>query len=110
MLLRYIEDATLKKSIQEKQPNGTNLETSLKPIKTYKVQAQELTDEISASIYGANIYKMLRIRSVKKDLESYLYARATNKADNISLYYVFIGGRKYKVKAVNQKGIDLELV
>ena len=110
MLLRYVEEATLKKAIQEKQANGTTIEKSLQKIKTYKVQSQELTDEISASIYGASVFKMLRIRSIKKDLENYLYARATNKTDNISLYYVFIGGRKYRVKAVNQKGIDLELV
>lgn len=110
MLLRYLEEATLKKSIQEKQANGTKVETSLDTIKKYKVQSQELTDEISASIYGANVFKMLRIRSVNKDLEDYLYARATNKEDNISMYYIFIKNRKYKIKAVNQRGIDLELV
>lgn len=109
MLLRYLENAYLKKATKTKQPNGTYIE-ELEDVEIYKIQTQELDDEISASVYGANVYKMLRIRSIKKDLESYLYARATNKTDNISLYYVFIGGRKYRVKAVNQKGIDLELV
>ena len=110
MLLRYLENATLKKTIQEKQANGTILEVGLEDKGTYKVQSQELSDEISASIYGASVYKMLRIRSINQDLEDYLYARATNKLDNISLYFVFLGDRKYRVRAVNQKGVDLELV
>ena len=83
---------------------------SLEIIKRYDVQTQELSDEISASIYGANIYKMLRIRSINKKLENYLYGKANNKADNISNYYIFINERKYKIKAVNQSGIDLELI
>jgi 5-carboxymethyl-2-hydroxymuconate isomerase len=109
MLLRYIEDATLLRTTKTKQDNGTYTETT-ETLKTYKVQTQELTDEVSFSIYGANIFKMLRIRSVDGKLEEYLYARANNKVDNISMYIVEIGQYQYKVKAVNQKGVDLELV
>jgi 5-carboxymethyl-2-hydroxymuconate isomerase len=109
MLLRYIEDATLLKTEKNKQDNGTYIE-SASEVKKYKVQTQELTDEVSFSIYGANIFKMLRIRSVDKKLEEYLYARANNKADNISMYIVKIGQYQYKVKAVNQSGVDLELI
>lgn len=83
---------------------------TLECIKKYSIQTQELSDEISASIYGANIYKMLRIRSVNKELENYLYDKTNNKQDNISYYYIFIKNRKYKIKAVNQSGIDLELI
>lgn len=83
---------------------------TLECIKKYSIQTQELSDEISASIYGANIYKMLRIRSVNKELENYLYYKTNNKQDNISYYYIFIKNRKYKIKAVNQSGIDLELI
>ena len=83
---------------------------SLEFVKKYNIQTQELSDEISASIYGANIYKMLRIRSINKVLENYLYDKTTNKIDNISNYYIFIKNRKYKIKAVNQSGIDLELI
>ena len=53
---------------------------------------------------------MLRIRSTNKVLENYLYDRATNKSDNISMYYIVIKNRNYKIKAVNQSGIDLELI
>lgn len=109
MLLRYIEDATLYKTEKTKQENGTYTET-LENLKTYKVQTQELTDEISVSMYGANIYKMLRIRSIDYKLEEYLYAKVNNKADNISLYIISIGRYQYRIKAVNQKGIDLEVI
>lgn len=99
----------MQKATKTKQPNGTYTET-LNDVGKYVVQPQELTDEISASIYGANVYKMLRVRSVNKDLENYLYDKATNKLDNISSYYVVIKNRKYKINAVNQSGVDLELV
>jgi len=109
MLLRYLERATLKKSTKTKQPNGTYLET-LVVQDIYNVQTQELTDEISASIYGANVYKMIRIKSIKHKLEDYLYTKVNNKLDNVSNYYVMINDRTYKIVAVNVKGIDLELM
>ena len=109
MLLRYINQATLKKATKTKQTNGTYKET-LEDVKKYNVQVQELTDEISASIYGANVYKMIRIKSIRSELEDYLYTKVNNKSDNISNYYVFINKRKYKIVSVNPKGIDLELI
>lgn len=109
MLLRYLENAVLNKATKNKENNGTYTET-LTPIKTYRVQEQELNDEISASIYGANVYKMLRIKSVNQKLENYLYTKVNNKEDNISFYYIFIKSKKYKIVAVNASGIDLEWV
>lgn len=109
MLLRYLKGSVLKKATKTKQPNGTNIE-QLEDVSSYKIQEQELDDEISASVYGANVYKMLRIKSVKGDLEEYLYTKVNNKADNISNYYIFINNRRYKIVAVNARGIDLELV
>ena len=109
MLLRYIKKAELKKATKTKQANGTYTE-SLENVKKYKVQIQDLNDEISASIYGANIYKMMRIRSVREVLEKYLYKKVNNKQDNISNYYIFIDERKYKIVSVNSKGVDLELI
>lgn len=109
MLLRYLETATIKKATKSKQENGTYKET-LTIVKSYRVQEQELNDEISASIYGANVYKMLRIKSVNKELEDFLYTKVNNKQDNISLYYIFINSKKYKIVAVNTSGIDLELI
>ena len=109
MLLRYLEDATLLKITKAKQSNGTYLKYETE-VKKYKVQAQELTDEVSVSMYGANIFKMLRIRSVDFKLEEYLYEKTNNKADNVSMYELKLGQYQYRIKAVNKKGIDLELI
>ena len=109
MLLRYLEYITLQKATRTKRPNGTP-EDTFQNIKRYKVQEQELDDEVSASIYGANLYKMIRIKSVRQELEDYLNTKVNNKEDNISNYYIMLNNKRYKIKAVNVKGIDLELI
>ena len=109
MLLRYLETITLKKGTKTKQKNGSHLETYEK-IKDYQVQIYELDDEISASIYGANLVNMLRIKSPLSQLETVLKAKLNNKADNISQYYIFINEAKYRIKSVNSKGVEIELV
>ena len=109
MLLRYLENAVLSKATKTKEANGTYTE-QLSKVRDYKVQERELDDEISASIYGANVHKMLRIKSPKKELENYLYPKVTNNQDNVSDYYITIKNRRYKIVSVNSQGIDLELV
>ena len=109
MLLRYLENAYLKKATKTKQENGTYIET-LEDVKIYRVQTQKLNDEIAVTVYGANVYKMIRSKSVRNKLEEYLYAKVNNKQDNVSNYYIFINNRKYKIVSVNVKGIDLELI
>ena len=109
MLLRYLKTATVKKATRIKPPNGTYTET-IKKVQDFRVQEMELDDEISASIYGANVNKMLRIKSPRGVIESYLKTKVNNKEDNIIYYYVFIDANKYKVISVNSKGVDLELV
>lgn len=109
MLLRYLVFATLKKATKTKQDNGTYTET-LQTIGGFRVQPQELNDEVSASVYGANLYRMLRIKSAQQRLEAYLNSKVDNIDDNISMYYIILNNRKYKIVSVNSKGIDLELV
>lgn len=109
MLLRYLEEVTLKKSEAIKQPNGSRIE-EYKTIGKYKVQKQEIDDQISASIYGASIVNMLRIKTPLSDLENLLKSKLNNTTDNISKYFIFISEAKYKIKSVNSKGIDIELV
>lgn len=109
MLLRYLKRVELKKSVINKTVNGSRTE-SYEPIKKYDVQIQELDDEVSASIYGASLVNMLRIKTPLSTLEKLLRTKLNNKTDNISKYYVFIDGNKYKIKAVNNRGIDIELV
>lgn len=109
MLLRRLEKIALKKVVKTKQSNGSYVETFQK-IKDYDIQRQELDDEISANIYGANIVNMLRIKSPLKNLECYLNTKLNNKSDNISQYYIFINEAKYRIKSVNSKGVVIELV
>lgn len=109
MLLRYLKRVELKKSVINKTANGSRTET-YDTVKKYDVQIQELDDEVSASIYGASLVNMLRIKTPLSTLEKLLRTKLNNTTDNISKYYIFIDGNKYKIKAVNNKGIDIELI
>lgn len=110
MLLRYLKPIVLKKATKQKQANGTYKNTYEK-IDDYNVQTQNLTDdEVSATIYGANINKMLRLSSPLGELEEYLLPKVDNKQDNISYYYIFIGNKTYKIVSVAEDRIDIELV
>ena len=53
---------------------------------------------------------MLRIKTPLSNLEKLLKSKVNNTTDNISKYFIFINEAKYKIKAVNSKGIDIELV
>lgn len=108
MQLRYLKSVDLKKATKEKQPNGTYLET-LTLVSSYSVQMQELNDEISASIYGADLYKIIRIKSVNSELEAFLKSKMNNEEDNISKYYVFIDNMQYKIKSVRENWVDISL-
>lgn len=110
MLLRYLTPTILKKATKEKQSNGTYSNTYTE-ISTYNVQIQSLTDDnVSATIYGAKINKMLRISSPLGNLEEYLLPKVDNKEDNISNYYIFIGNKTYKITSVSSDRVDIELV
>lgn len=107
--LRHLEEIELYTVTKAKQPNGTYLETpSL--VGKYEVQFQELTDELSASLYGANIDRMSRISSVFNSLESYLLSRIAPVSDNISDYFIVYDSLKYRIVVVRQHWVDIELL
>lgn len=106
MQLRYKNTIDLKKVEQQKAKNGAKVETYIY-VKTFSIQKQELTDEVSASIYGADITSMIRITSIRNELEKYLKEKVGTKPDNISKYYLFQGEKKYKIKSVKLKWVDL---
>ena len=110
MLLRYLKPITLKKASKNKQANGTYTNSYI-DVNSYKVQLQNITDdEISATIYGAKITKMLRLSSPLGNLEEYLLPKVDNKQDNISNYYIEYGNKTYKIVSVSDDRIDIELV
>ena len=108
MQLRYLKSVDLKKATKTKQPNGTYIETLTK-VSSYSIQTQELNDEISASIYGADLHKITRIKSVNRELEVYLKPKLNNDSDNISKYFIFIDNIQYKIKSVRENWIDISL-
>lgn len=105
--LRRLSEVTLQKSIKAKQLNGTML-TSYNDIATYKVIEQEITDKVFSSIYGANISKMLRLASPHEELERFLQSKSNDMPDNISLYFILIGQKRYKIVSAYNNWVDVE--
>jgi hypothetical protein len=109
MQLRYLKSVDLKKATREKQPNGTYIET-LTLISSYQVQTQELNDDVSVSIYGADINKITRIKSVNRELEVYLKPKVSNESDNVSKYYIIMDDTQYKIRSVRENWLDIEAI
>lgn len=109
MQLRYLKSVDLKKATKEKQPNGTYIET-LTLINSYSIQKQELNDDVSVSIYGADINKITRIKSVNRELEVYLKPKVSNESDNVSKYYIIMDDTQYKIRSVRENWIDIEAI
>lgn len=108
MQLRYLKSVDLKKATKAKQPNGTYIE-ALTKVSSYSIQTQELNDDISVSVYGADLFKITRIKSVNSELEVYLKSKLNNEDDNISKYYIIMDGTQYKIKSVRENWIDISL-
>lgn len=109
MQLRYVISVELIKATKTKQTNGTYIETHNK-IADYSIQTQELTDEVSASIYQADLNKITRIKSINGELEIYLKGKLVNETDNISKYFIVIDETKYKIVSVRQNWIDIQAI
>lgn len=108
MLLRYLEKVTLRKAIKTKQSNGVYVNT-YEDVSSYNCTIQDLVaDEISATIYGASINKMMRLLSPLKDMESFLLTKVNNTQDNISKYFVDYNGNLYKIVSVSKDRVDVE--
>ena len=105
--LTRLESIELYKIGKETLPDGDSQETETL-IGSYKVITQELNDNVSATIYGADINKILRISSVNKILEILLKEKLNNTSDNISKYRINYNQSSYKVKDVKTRYIDIE--
>ena len=106
-LVRYLETVKLLKSRNTKQPNGTHIKDFVE-IGSYRIQKKSVDDEVNATIYGANITKMWDITSPLQDLEEYLIPKVDNQEDNISLYFIELGGSRYKINSAKISGITIE--
>lgn len=108
MQLRRLNEVTLQKATKVKAPNGYST-NSTQNVGTYKVIIQTITDEVSGSIYGASMNNMLRLSSIRGELENFLASKITDGSDNLSLYTVLIGNKRYKIIAVNSR-VDVEFL
>ena len=107
MLIKNLEIATLRKATKQKTTTGNLVNTTYTKIDDYRIQEQTLQDEVSSTIYGSDVNKMLRVASPLHKLEKYLLPKVDNKQDNISLYYLFYKDVQYKIVAVRDYYIDI---
>lgn len=107
MELHKLIDVTLKKAIDKKQPNGTKI-TDYEKIEDYKAWQNSLEDEINSQIYGANIYKVSKLKTPRKELEKFLMQKVNNTNDNLSKYFIFISELSYKINDAKLSGITIE--
>ena len=107
--LRYLISAQVDKATNTRQANGS-VTTSYTKQADFNVQLQELTDEISASIYGADVNRMYRVSSPRCVLETYLFDKVNNTSDNVSLYSMLINGHRYKIVNVRNNWVDISLL
>jgi len=108
MQLRYLKNASVYKITRQKQDNGTYKEVYTL-CNNYSVQEQELDDNISVSMYGADINQMIRIKSSQGKLERNLKPLMTSDNNNISKYIIVIDNVKYSVVSVKSY-IDIKLI
>ena len=110
MQIRYLERCELYSETENKADNGyrTKVHTF---VRSFMVQAQEVMDEVSATVYGSKVTNMLRLTSVRNELEKYLAAKnIDSSSDNISNYTIVMSERKkrYKIVAVKKLFCDVE--
>ena len=102
-----LKEAELYKLSSSQTSNGDYVKSQIF-VKKYQVITQSLTDNISATIYGANINKMVRFSSVNKELENFLFTKWNNTSDNISKYQIKYDGNFYKIESLTAKYIDCQ--
>ena len=107
MELCKLEKVTLKKANKEKQTNGVYKDTYF-IIDSFDVWIQSLDDEVSANIYGANLCKVKRLKTPKKDLETFLISKTNNSNDNISKYVIEYDDNLYKINDAKKSGVTIE--
>ena len=66
------------------------------------------SDEVAFSVYGANLDKTYRFKSIYNDLEPFLLEKTNNSPDNLTKYLVEWKGNKYAVVKVTPLYIDIQ--
>ena len=67
-----------------------------------------VSDEVENSVYGANLLKTYRFKSIYNDLEQFLLEKTENSPDNLTKYLVEWKGHKYSIVKVTPLYIDIQ--
>lgn len=112
MRIIRLEDCSLFKLGRTVGEDGDTIETYEK-IKEYKVEIQYVDDTLQVDNftyyinYAPDIDKVLRVASIRNELETYLLPKNNNKEDNISNYVLEYKEDKYRILKVTPKYIDV---
>lgn len=66
------------------------------------------SDEVENSVYGANLLKTYRFKSIYNDLEPFLLEKTNNSPDNLTKYLVEWKGNKYAIVKVTPLYLDMQ--
>ena len=66
------------------------------------------SDEVAMSVYGANLDKTYRFKSIYNDLENFLLEKTNNSPDNLTKYLVEWKGNKYAIVKATPLYIDIQ--
>lgn len=103
-----LHKCSLIETAKQKASNGEQIET-LNEVGTYNVTVREINDDISFSMYGADLNTMIRVSSIRNELEQVLKTKQNNSSDNLSKYYIKYEDKLYSIRSVRNKYIDIKL-
>lgn len=107
--LRYLKTCFLVSRTKTRQTNGSITE-SFTDLKSYEIQVQDIYDEVSASLYGSDVNKMIRLCSPHNVLENDLLEKVNFTSDNITKYGIRLGKFIYEIVSVKQHWIDVKIL
>lgn len=107
--LRYLKQAVLVKGLKVQQSNGSWVE-EYSFVKDFLVDIQALNDEISASLYGADMNKTYRVVTPHHELEKMMMEKTNSGSDNVTKYALNIGDYSYRIVSARDGWLDVELL
>jgi hypothetical protein len=107
MQLRYLKSCELQDATKTQQDNGSFI-TTYSSVGTYCVEVKELSGMVEATLYGADIDKMLYIYSLRQELETFLLTKENNSSDNISDYYICLNSSRYKIVGLKSDRVTIK--
>ena len=113
MRLDNLKKIILKKSIKEKQLNGTYINNYRNISEAYIIH-NPIEDELSATIYGTDLNRIVRITSKDLEFNNLIKSKLNSNEDNIKMYYIELENVLYTIEMVkpykNYNVMDLKQI